>query len=398
MNINLFDQPRTRTNLLPFTFTRPVSEIRIGILTISDKWAKFTGQQVYFLTENYLQNKYSSKTEGLNIYIDGSVCPTEQLAEGILNLKEGQIIMNGDTPISWIGTAENTKMILLGNYPDSWNHIRIDGEVRLIQNLWDIFVYNREQVIADFQLLTRGRTSEDIKDDYTKIYGEKNLFVEPGAEIRAATINAERGPVYIGKNAQILEGAIIRGATSVGEGSILNIAGRVVGDSCIGPFCKVGGEISNSVIFGYSSKGHDGFLGNSVLGEWCNLGADTNTSNLKNNYKSVKLWNYTEQAYINTGRQFCGLMLGDHSKCGINTMFNTGTVAGVGANIFGAGFQSNFIPSFSWGGVQGFTTYHLEKFFDLVPRVYERRNKEFDKIEEEILTQIFDDTKKYRNW
>jgi len=398
MNINLFDHPILRDNLLPFTFTRPVSEIRTGILAITEKWRLRTGYDVYHVTQEYLQEQYPASPEGAVYGINGCVCPDEALVDYILNMKEGSILFDGEIPIAWKGDTDDATEVMRGNWPADFKRETVDREIRTIRHPWDIFVHNREQVINDFDLVTRGRTSADIADAYTVVYGDKQLFVEEGAEVRAAVINADRGPVYIGKNAQVLEGAIIRGATALGEHAILNVAGRIVGDSSIGPHCKVGGEVSNSVIFGYSSKAHDGFIGNSVLGEWCNLGADTNTSNLKNNYRDIKLWNYRAEAYLPTDRRFCGLMMGDHSKCGINTMFNTGTVAGVGANVFGAGFQSKFIPSFSWGGPQGRTTYELDKFLEMVRRVYDRKNKDLQETARRILTRIFEDTKKYRNW
>ena len=268
----------------------------------------------------------------------------------------------------------------------------------MITQPWEIFGHNREQIIADFALLTDGRTSADITDPHTIVYGRENLFIEEGASIRAAIINAEDGPVYIGKNAQIHEGAIIKGAFSLGESSHVNMGAKIKGDTTIGPHSKVGGEISNAVIFGFTNKGHDGFLGNSVIGEWCNLGADTNTSNLKNNYASVKLWSYSNNRFANTGLQFCGLMMGDHAKCGINTMFNTGTVVGVGSNIFGAGFPRNFVPSYAWGGASGFTTFQLRKFYEVAAAVMQRRGLELDDIEKNILSTIFDNTTPNRVW
>jgi UDP-N-acetylglucosamine diphosphorylase/glucosamine-1-phosphate N-acetyltransferase len=251
-------------------------------------------------------------------------------------------------------------------------------------------------MIDDFMLLTRGRKSTLVADAHTAVYNPDDIFVEEGASIKSSVLNAETGPIYIGKNTEIGEGSIIRGATAICEGSVLNLGTRIRGDSTIGPFSKVGGEISNSVVFGYSSKSHDGFLGNSVVGEWCNIGADTNTSNLKNNYADVKIWNYAAERFVDTGRRFCGLMMGDHSKCGINTMFNTGTVVGVSANIFGSGFPRTFIPSFSWGGAHGMVTFQFNKALDVMPKVMERRKKTLDEEDVQILAHIFEITRKYR--
>jgi len=264
------------------------------------------------------------------------------------------------------------------------------GTVTLIDQTWRIFQFNAAQIRVDYTLLTSGRKSAGVQDKHTIVYNESNIFVEEGVTIRAAVLNAEDGPIYFGKNSVIQEGALIKGPFALCEGSTVNMGGKMRGDTTVGPFSKVGGEVSNSVIFGYSNKGHDGFLGNSVLGEWCNLGADTNTSNLKNNYENVKLWNYAKGGFTDTGLQFCGLMMGDHSKCGINTMFNTGTVVGVSSNIFGDGFPRNFIPSFSWGGASGFSVYQLKKAYDTAEKAMERSHVVLDDLEKEILAKVFE--------
>jgi UDP-N-acetylglucosamine diphosphorylase/glucosamine-1-phosphate N-acetyltransferase len=268
----------------------------------------------------------------------------------------------------------------------------------LIDQVWKIFQHNAVQLRSDYVLITQGRKSLKLSDPHTKVYSPGNIFIEDGAEILAAVLNASNGPIYIGKNAQVREGALIRGPFALCEGSVLNMGAKVVGDSTIGPHCKVGGEISNAVIFGYSNKAHDGFLGSSVIGEWCNLGADTNTSNLKNNYDSVKLWNYGKGVFQNTGLTFCGLMMGDHSKCGINTMFNTGTVTGVGSNIFGDGYPRNFIPSFAWGGAAGFTTFQLNRAFETAAKAMERRGVTFGDVDKKILQHVFEQTAAERAW
>ncbi len=381
MDIALFDSPEIRTQLLPFTFTRPTAEIRVGILTITEKWAK-RGFGCGFVTQNYLQTKFPDNKAGLQV--NGALCPNDDLVQAILALNAGEELVSGET--------------VLAKHSGGGSKVPYTGEFTLIQHTWDIFTQNRNQIIADFELITKGRTSQEISDPHTIVYGKENLFIEEGASIRAAIINAEGDPVYIGKKAQVHEGSIISGAFALCEGAHLNMGAKIKGDTTIGPYSKVGGEIGNSVVFGYSNKGHDGYMGNSVLGEWCNLGADTNTSNLKNNYAMVKLWDYATGRFADTGLQFCGLMMGDHSKCGINTMFNTGTVVGVGANIFGAGYPRNFVPSFSWGGAAGFVTFQLRKFAEVAEAVMHRRNKEYDQVEQDIIQHIFDETAQYRIW
>jgi len=392
MNIVLFDQPEIRASLLPFTFTRPVSGVRVGILTITEKWEKWLDTKVSHQTEQYLSNKYNLITKDDNLFINGAACPSADLVSKIKTLQSGERITKNGLTI-----AARTDAKSINRTPDFTSEEYPD-DVTIICNPWDIYKINAAQIKIDFDLITKGRTSMKIDDPHTIIYGGENLFVEEGAHIRAAIINAENGPVYIGKNAQVHEGAIIKGSFALCEGSHVNMGAKIRGDTTIGPHSKVGGEVSNSVIFGNANKGHDGFLGNSVIGEWCNLGADTNTSNLKNNYADVKIWNYEKGGFKNTGEMFCGLMMGDHSKCGINTMFNTGTVVGVGANIFGSGFPRNFIPSFSWGGAAGFTTFQIRKVYEVAEKVMGRKGLNLNEIEKSILEQISQDTAQYRVW
>ncbi|MCG8310535.1 MAG: GlmU family protein [Cytophagales bacterium] len=396
MNTILFDDPSTKKNLLPFTFTRPVSEIRVGALTIKEKWEKWLPASYSYLTEACLSKKFPTEKTADNLFLNGSVLPGEDLILALKSMKRSQMIVKGEMLIAFYGNIESVEELNSPAFYNKYEKSELKSEVASIQNVYDIFLKNEQANRDDFELLTKGKTSYDIEDPHTRIYNRQNIFVEENVSIKSAILNAEKGPIYIGKNAVISEGSIIRGATSIGENSIISINARIVGDSTIGPHCKVGGEISNSVIFGYSSKGHDGFIGNSVVGEWCNIGADTNTSNLKNNYKNVRIWNYLHEQYKDTGRQFCGLMMADHSKCGINTMFNTGTVVGVCSNIFGSGFPPAFIPSFSWGGAQGFDTYQFEKAMETVPKVLERRGKRLNEEDMELLNYIFKVSKKYR--
>jgi UDP-N-acetylglucosamine diphosphorylase/glucosamine-1-phosphate N-acetyltransferase len=388
MNLILFDDPDIRANLLPFTFTRPVADIRIGILTIREKWEKHTGRISSSLTEPYLQKKYPLTKGSHNILINGALCPDEHLIKAIEDLAHDQALVQGNKVLA----AKSSSVEL----PGPQNGIIYNNAITLIDQPWKIFQYNASQIKSDFAFITRGRESAGVLDRHTKTYGTENIFVEEGADIKAAILNAESGPIYIGKNAVVQEGSIIRGSFALCEGATVNMGAKMRGDSTVGPYCKVGGEVSNSVLFGYSNKGHDGFLGNSVLGEWCNLGADTNASNLKNNYDQVKLWSYAKKGFISTGQQFCGLMMGDHSKCGINTMFNTGTVIGVSANIFGDGYPRNFIPSFSWGGAAGFITHQLSKVYETAERVMSRRQVELTETDKEILKYIFDTTEEIK--
>lgn len=392
MNIILFDDPVIRKSLFPLTFTRPVAEIRVGILTIAEKWSKRLDRHISFNTADYLCEKYPCIKKNISLWINGAYCPSDELIDAIQDLKSEEALVQGRTIVA-AKTNQDTfsglEHLLKREY---------GGNATVIDAPWKIFKKNAEQIQADFDLITLGRISEDIEDAHTIIYGAENVFVEEGATIRAAIINAENGPVYIGKNATISEGAIIRGAFALCEGAHVNMGAKIRGDSTIGPHCKVGGELSNSVLFGYSNKAHDGFVGNSVIGEWCNLGADTNTSNLKNNYTNVKVWSYSENGHVDTGEMFCGLIMGDHSKCSINTMFNTGTVVGVSSNIFGDGFPRNFIPCFSWGGAAGLTTYQLDKANEVIARVMERRGLIYDATEQEIMKNIFEQTAEHRVW
>ncbi|WP_111320486.1 GlmU family protein [Algoriphagus chordae] len=392
-SILLFDDPAIRGSLLPFTFTRPVADLRVGILKISEKWEKLTGTSVSFLSQDYLQKKFPRKS-GNALAINGAWLPDSKSLELLKSLTANQAVFFGKILIAtYIGETEKN----LSAVRDK-EIIQMSSEPRLLLKTWNIFQFNGAEIRKDFDLITQGRKSAEINDPYTKLYSPENIFIEEGAVIRAAVLNADGGPIYIGKNTEIQEGTLVRGPFALCESSTLNMGAKIKGDTTVGPHCKIGGEVSNSVIFGFSNKGHEGFLGNSVIGEWCNMGADTNTSNLKNNYSQVKLWDYTVGNYANTGLQFCGLMLGDHSKCGINTMFNTGTVVGIGSNVFGPGFPRKFIPSFAWGGEEGFSTFLFPKFLETAKAVVARRGLELNAEDQEILRTIFEMSKNYRIW
>lgn len=387
MNILLFDEhPK---NLYPFTLTRPIAEIRWGILNISEKWKKHSAQ-VSYLTEDYLSQKYAAVYSKVNWYINARFLPEVELLKEIegLQMEESLLAANGEL----IAHKSALKLKLHDLKPVKFTSAK--GNYSRLEHVWDIFQQNGREIQRDYDLLTAKRKSQSISKSNTLI--GNNIFLEEGAKVEASILNSSSGPIYIGKDAEVMEGCTIRGPFALGEGSTLKMAAKIYGPTSIGPQSKVGGEVNNSVIFGYSNKGHDGFLGNSVLGEWCNLGADTNTSNLKNDYGTVKIWDYEKEELMDSGQQFCGLMMGDHSKSGINTMFNTGTSVGVSANIFGAGFLEKFIPSFAWGGAEQITSYRLEKALEVAERVMQRRNVKLDKKGRDILKSVFEQTASYR--
>jgi len=390
MNYIIFDDSSIRAILLPLTFVRPVSEIRFGIDTITEKWQSYLDNTVSFATQDYLQEKYPLQLQSDNIFINGAVCPNPALLEAIQGLSSGQLL-------SFEGVTLAYRAASLLDTLDTIEEIEWDGSATIIRQLTDIFLLNGEQIKADFARITHGRTSQPITDRFTAVYNESQIFVEEGVNIKAATLNAEKGPIYLGKDVIIMEGAKIQGPFAILEGSVVNLDGKMRPNTTIGPGCKVGGEVSNVVIFGNSNKGHEGFMGNSVIAEWCNWGADTNNSNLKNDYSKVELWSYVTNRFENSGLQFAGLIMGDHSKCGINTMFNTGTVVGINCNIFGADFQPKHIPSFAWGGSAGFKTYHLRKANQVARAVLERRGRVFEGIEENILKAVFEQTEAHRS-
>lgn len=390
MNLILFDQQQWK-NLLPLSFTKPVSELRVGILTITEKWEKRVNEKVGYMAEPYLREKYPMPKEGDSLFICGALLPDDMLLSSIINLRTGESLKKGGTLLA--SRIENCAAFDLETALESAHEYSED--VSLINYPWNIFSLNGQEIETDYTLLTSKRQSAKLSKTVNTINAE-NIFVENGFKGEFITLNATYGPIYLGKDTEIMEGSVIRGPFALGEDSALKLATKVYGPSTIGPYCKAGGELNNVVMQGYSNKGHDGFLGNAVIGEWCNLGADTNNSNLKNNYTEVKVWNYPANRFIKTGLQFCGLIMGDHSKCGINTMFNTGSVVGVSANIFGSGFPRNFIPSFSWGGASGMTIYKKEKAFETMELVMARRDKKLSDIDRRIMIHIFDSTASYR--
>lgn len=389
MNYILFDGS-VRNSLLPFTYTRPVADIRIGILTIREKWEKYLSFTITTLTEEYLEEKYPMVEMEQNILLNASFLPTDVLVEQVKSLQENQAILKGDEIVAFYTTDVQDEVDF-----DTYEIIQCEEDLLQIKNTWDIFSLNDQAIEADFKLLTDGRKSEPIPDTVNCI-NKSQIFLEEGVDISYAILNATNGPIYLGKDSIIMEGCMLRGPFSLGHDSVVKMGAKIYGATTIGPMSKVGGEVNNSVIFGYSSKGHEGYLGNAVIGEWCNLGADTNNSNLKNNYAEIRMWSYETEGFAKTGLQFCGLMMGDHSKCGINTMFNTGTVVGVSANIFGGNFPRNFIPSFAWGGSSGFSNFKMNKVNEVVTAVMKRKHLDYNEQDKKILEHIFELTEKYR--
>lgn len=394
MGIILFDD-QFRANLLPLAFTRPISEFRVGILTIAEKWKRHLNLEISYLTEDYLQEKFPISIGSDNLFINSAFCPDQDLLLAIDSLKEGEALFSESLLIALRLNELGAKEFNLSSL-SSYRKIQYLLPFVRIAFPESIFSFNGQEISKDFDLLTKGRSSASLSSTNT-ILGDQ-IFVEEGVEAECSSFNAKLGPIYLGKDSLIMEGCHVRGSFALCENAILKMGAKIYGMTTIGPHSKAGGEINNSVIFANSAKGHEGYLGNSVLGEWCNIGADSNNSNMKNNYADVRLWDYSSESFRRTGLQFCGLIMADHAKCAINTMFNTGTVVGVSANLFGSGFPRNFVPDFSWGGNQGFEVYSLRKMFETASKVFIRRNTEFNEVEQKILTHIFDLTEKHRRF
>ncbi|RMG30299.1 MAG: glucose-1-phosphate thymidylyltransferase [Bacteroidetes bacterium] len=405
MDCILFEDEK-RIDFLPFTYTRPVYELRAGLFTFRQRWEHQLGKGVYSLAWDYLGPAFTRLPRAAEaIWINGRVLPEAECLRLLEAARphtaylaaDGQLLMARFAPallpVRHDGLLSTALLQQLGLHIE---HTSL--QPLSLQQATDLFLLNGQLIAFDFELAVRTAKRAPLTDPYTRVYGADNLFIEEGASVRAAIIDAEDGPVFIGQGAQVLEGAIIKRPHAICPHAQLSMGAKLRGDSTIGPYCKAGGEITNSVLMGYSSKAHEGYLGNSILGFWCNLGADTNTSNLKNNYARVKRWSYREEKPVQTGLQFCGLTMGDHSKCGINTMFNTATVVGVFANIFGAGYPPGFIPSFSWGGSQGLSTYRFEKALEVAQRVMQRRKQKLSKQDQQILAAVFERTATFRPW
>ncbi len=394
MNYILFDD-NSWTDLLPLTFTRPVAKIRCGILTLQEKWEKYLGSSCSYLTQPYLQERNPLVIADDNILINGSVFPDKEIISAILTLQPDETLIKDEVIIAKRTEGKNLTDLQHALNP-TVSLVTYSGSVKKLSQSWDIFRMNGEAIKSDFEFLVKDRISQPLNNS-VNVFGNYPVFIEEGAKLHFVHLNTTDGPIYVGKNAEIMEGSLIRGPFALCEESVVKMGAKIYGPTSVGPCSKVGGELNNVVIFGYSNKAHDGFMGNAVIGEWCNFGADTNNSNLKNNYSPVKLWSYRSENFIDTGLLFCGLIIGDYSKCAINMMFNTGTVIGVSSNLFGAGFPRNFIPSFSWGGPQGFILFTLSKAYEAIDRMKERRGIRIDEKEKRMLEHIFNNTKKYRH-
>ena len=382
----VFSDAQYWEDFLPLTFTRPVAEMRMGILTFSERWKKLLDiDEVFYITEDFLQYKFKKPEPKQSLFIVPNFFPSDEVLKQIKELQPGEALVYENEVLVANINMDNFSLNQINKMTD------IHEKLFFIEKPTDIFSYNDKAIDFDFKLLTEGRISQELSSTNGFIGEKENLFIEEGATIEFSTLNCKTGKIYIGKNAEIMEGSNIRGSLALCEESKINLGTKLYGGTTIGPHSKVGGEVNNIVIFGYSNKGHDGFVGNSVIGEWCNLGADTNSSNLKNNYASVKLWNYRKKRFLDTGLQFCGLIMGDHSKTAINTQLNTGTVVGVAANIFKSGFPPNLVDSFSWGGMKGDEKFKLEKSYEVAEKAMERRKIAITEMDKDILKYIYNE-------
>jgi len=393
-NVIMFDDNDVRKQLLPFTYTRPVALLRLGITTIDEKWRAMLGSEAHYsyLTVPYLKKKFPLKARrSRNLMVAGHVVPTPALAQQVLALQPGEALMVGEELLAFNGSAHDfdTRHFSRVVYPDV--------KPVIINHLYDLFECNGEVLQQDFERLTHRRHSQPVPDNNTVIGDKKLIFIEKGAVVQGAMLNTTTGPIYIGKDVEVMEGACIRGPFAACHDAKVRIGAKVYGAVTLGPHCKIGGEVENSVFIGYSNKAHEGFLGDAVIGEWCNIGGGTTASNLKNDYSEIKLWNYATKRFERTGLQFCGLFMGDHSKIGVNCMINTATVLGVGVNIHGAGFPRNFVPSFQEGSSNaGFKNVPLDAFMDIAQRVMARRHIPLTQVDRDIYKAIYNISDRYK--
>ncbi|MBK3517241.1 putative sugar nucleotidyl transferase [Carboxylicivirga marina] len=400
MNLILFDN-NFRSGMLPLTFTRPQADIRIGILTVKEKWEVWLDEVASYLASESLAEKFKLKMMDENMYVSASVLPNKQLVDVVKSMTLGQALFKDGVLLAACG-GKDVKEAIEANEFSPFVTIEFEGETTILDKIYQLIPHNQDEIKNDFELITKGRQSQKIDETVTVVGANKKpelvnqIFIEEGAQVEYCYLNPQEGPIYIGKNAKIWEGSMLRGPIAIGESSQISMGAKILPGATIGPWSKVGGEVSNSVITGYSNKVHDGYLGDSVLGEWCNLGANTNTSNLKNDFAMVKLWDYSTERFAKTGLQFCGLVMGDYSRCAINTSFNSGTVVGVGSNIFGSGFPRNFVPSFVIGGPQGYKINHLKAVAKTAKMAMARRNVELNDKDVAVLEDVFESTQKYR--
>jgi UDP-N-acetylglucosamine diphosphorylase/glucosamine-1-phosphate N-acetyltransferase len=391
-----FTEPQQIENLYPLTLTRPAADLRCGMLTVAEKWMYDLGvpaNNTGFITREYLQhpdgrfnNIHETHQNTIALQINGSAIPNPGVIEKVKQLQPGQLLSKEGKHIAACISHPSQQNVL--SAPEQYQIIECECHIDWLDRPYHIFALNGKEIVQDFARITAGRASATLSDSNRTI-GDFPIFLEEGAKVECCTLNSKEGPIYIGKNAEIMEGSLVRGPLALCEGAVLKMGSKVYSGTTLGPYSVAGGEISNVVFWGYSNKGHDGFLGNAVLGEWCNIGADTNASNLKNTYDEVKVWNYASGRFERSGQQFCGLIMGDHSKCGINTMFNTGTVVGVACNLFGAGFPRQFVPDFSWGGAQGFVTHKLDAVHKTANLVMPRRKRTYGDFEKSVMEAVF---------
>lgn len=390
LDLVLFDTEIAHDNLLPLSFTRPIADFRVGILTIREKWEKLTAYPVRVMPVEYLRRRFcgSLSSEGEHLFVSGTVVPVKEFAAEVLGLKRGEALKSDGRLLAFRGTLEDLEG---GVFPVEREPSVVPKVLRFV---FDVFLCNAEAIENDYLLLTSGRCSRPLSENNT-VLGDagdsSKIFIEEGAEIEGAILNVKDGPIYIGRDAVVMEGACLRGPLAICRNAKVKMGACVYPGTTLGPYCKVGGELDNAVLFGYSNKAHEGYLGNAVIGEWCNIGAGTNASNLKNDYSKIRIWNYATKSFMRTDLQFCGLIMGDHSKAGINCMFNTATVIGVGVNVHGSGFPRVFIPSFSEGSASaGFSDVPIKKFYDIASRVMSRRGLELSDEDREVFSRVYE--------
>ncbi len=398
-NLILFDD-QAWSGLRPLTWLRPVADLRIGLLKMSERWERLLTGSASQVTQTYLAEQYPLAIARDNYFLNASLLPTPALVKRILNLSQGEALTRGE---ELLAARLDDKAILRISVADE----DAEGEdipgfhyspaVTLLRRPYDLFVHNGAMIEQDIEMVCGARHSAKLSPSNTVI-GDGQVFLEEGVSAEACVFNTTEGSIYVGKHVNIQEGSLLRGPLALCEGARVKMGTRIYGNTTIGPYCTVGGEVSNVVMQGYSNKGHDGYLGNAVVGYWCNIGADTNASNLKNNYANIKVWDYESERFAPSGQQFCGLIMGDHAKCGINTMFNTGTVVGVASNVFGAGFPRTFIPDFSWGGAGGMVTHRLDKVYATAELMMQRRGVELAEDDRHALEHVYALTSRHRRW
>lgn len=392
VKVVLFDTFESFENLLPLSYTRPVADFRVGIMTIREKWEHYLPGNYSYKTTEYLGEKFpvAVSADEEVVFVAGNVLPDEDLAARVLALESGGALRDRSGLVAFRGSLRQ-----FGELDPAESSVEGD-EVSRIQYVYDVFRENGQEICRDYDLLAK-RGKGQAPDASVTIIGSvessgvvPRIYIEDGAVVEGAVLNVKNGPIYIGKDAVVMEGACLRGPVALCDNAVVRMGAKVYGSTTIGPYCKVGGELDNAVMFGFSNKAHDGYLGNAVIGEWCNLGAGANASNLKNDYTKIRIWNYHTQRFMRTDLQFCGLIMGDHSKAGINTMFNTATVVGVGVNLHGAGFPRTFIPSFSSGSPEGgFDNVSIDKFMDTAGMVMQRRGLALTDVDRRIFDTIY---------